>query len=326
MSEPQIRTSGSWPLDPTRRREDNGFFGPGSPTWKVWTNPTALIGFQRAVTLEHFDPFLAAAVADARGIYLDPKGRLDGTLSYFLIVAVGDTRSAIEVSELLMRVHAKATGIEPISGQRYSANNPDSQLWIHITGWHSVLKSYEMFGPGPLTPEEEAQYWAECAVAAELQTCKTADIPRSRAEVREYFASVRPRLCTSERANEGMHYLLRTRGGKGKLSFWAMSRLMAPATIATLPKWMRKLGGFDQPAVVDRVVTPLARVAVRVASAPKTELAVVKRLLPMTHSVLDQHFNGAPPVRAETLTPSAAGELYGARSGDRQQGLAERPA
>lgn len=325
MSEPRTMAGRGWPFDPSRRREDHGFFGPGSPTWKVWTHPTALLGFQRAVTLEHFDPFLTAAVADARGIYLDPRGRLDGTLSYFLIVAVGDTRSAIETSELLMRVHAKATGIEPISGQRYSANNPDSQLWIHVTGWHSVLKCYEMFGPGPLTEVEETQYWADCAVAAELQTCRAADVPRSRAEVHEYFDAVRSRLCVSESALEGMHYLLRTRAGKGRLALWAMSRAMAPATIATLPKWMRELGGFDQPVLVDRAVIPFARAAVRATSTPRVELAVIRRLLPMTHSVLDQHFNGAPPERAETLTPAAARELPGARSGGRQRGLAGRP-
>jgi uncharacterized protein (DUF2236 family) len=56
------------------RRDDYGFFGPGSPSWKVWTAPTALIGFQRSVVLEHFDPFLAAAVADSAGIYQDPRG------------------------------------------------------------------------------------------------------------------------------------------------------------------------------------------------------------------------------------------------------------
>ena len=29
------------------RRDDYGFFGPDSPSWKVWAAPTALIGFQR---------------------------------------------------------------------------------------------------------------------------------------------------------------------------------------------------------------------------------------------------------------------------------------
>ncbi|MGH3862383.1 oxygenase MpaB family protein [Actinokineospora sp.] len=311
MSEAHAIARGGWPYDPTRRREDYGFFGPGSPTWKVWTNMTALIGFQRSVTLEHFDPFLTAAVADAGGIYLDPRGRLDGTLSYFLIAAVGDGRAAIETSEMLMRVHAKATGIEPISGQRYSANNPASQLWIHVTGWHSVLKCYEMYGPGPLTPDEEARYWAESAIAAELQTCKPADVPRSREQVRDYFAEVRPRLCTSERANEAMHYLLRTPYRRGRGSLWAMSRIIAPATIASLPRWMRRLGAFDQPAAVDLAAIPATRLAMRAMNRSKAPLVVLKKILPMTHEVFDQNHTGPPPVNAETITPARARELYG---------------
>ena len=141
------------------RRDDYGFFGPDSPSWKVWASPTSLIGFQRSVVLEHFDPFLAAAVADSAGIYSDPSGRLDRTLAYFLTVAVADGRTAVAVSDALMRIHARAKGIEPITGARYSANNPEAQLWIHVTGWHSVLKCYERYGPGPLSAAEEMVLW-----------------------------------------------------------------------------------------------------------------------------------------------------------------------
>ena len=293
------------------RHYDYGFFGPGSPTWKVWAAPTALIGFQRSVVLEHFDPFLAAAVADMQGIYRDPHGRLDRTLAYFLTVAVADGRTAIEASEFLMKVHAKATGIEPISGKRYSANNPDSQLWIHVTGWHSVLKCYEVFGPGPLTPDEEGRYWADCVIAAELQTCKPADVPSSRDEVREYFAAVRPRLCTSERANQGMHFLLRTPHNKGGLKLWAFSRLIAPATIATLPKWMRETGGFDQPSAVDRAVVPLVRAGVRTFRSAPARVAALDNIAPATGRVLREHLHSAPPLSADTITPAQARELYG---------------
>ena len=82
-------------LTMNRPREDYGFFGPGSPSWKIWAAPTALIGFQRSVVLEHFDPFLAAAVADMSGIYSDPAGRLDRTLAYFLTVATADGADGI---------------------------------------------------------------------------------------------------------------------------------------------------------------------------------------------------------------------------------------
>ena len=309
-----MSTAASCPMGTIRPREDYGFFGPGSPTWKVWTSPTAIVGFQRSVVLEHFDPNLAAAVADMQGIYKDPQGRLDRTLAYFLTVAVADGRTAIEVADHLMTVHAKATGIEPISGKRYSANNPASQLWIHVTGWHSVLKCYEMFGPGPLSPAEEQQYWADCVLAAELQTCKPADVPKSRAEVREYFAEVRPQLCTSERADEGMHYLLHTPRANGKLKLWAGSRLLAPAVIATLPQWMRDMGRFDQPRTLDATYTRAMRIAIKGLQGDRAKLALLDVLAPMTKQVLDKHVHAEAPLRATTITPAEARALYGRRT------------
>ena len=291
------------------RRDDYGFFGPGSPSWKVWAAPTALIGFQRSVVLEHFDPYLAAAVADSADIYTDPSGRLDRTLAYFLTVAVADGRTAIEVSDALMRVHAKAKGVEPITGSRYSANNPEAQLWIHITGWHSVLKCYERYGPGPLSTSEEARFWAESRIAAELQTCKPSDVPASRDEVRQYFADVRGKLCTSEHAGRAMRYLLWTPRDRG-VRLWAGSRVMAPAAIATLPKWMRRMGDFDQSAAVDAAVIPAAQAMVRAMSAAdyRPMLAVARRLVPHTAEILAQHLAAGPPASPTTITPAKARE------------------
>ena len=288
-----------------RPQEDWGFFGPESPTWKVWSHPTALIGFQRSVVLEHFDPDLAAAVADSAGIYTDPARRLDHTLAYFLTVATADGATAIAASEHLQKVHARATGIEPISGRRYSANAPASQLWIHVTGWHSVLKCYEMYGPGPLTPAEEQRYWRESVIAAELQTCRSSDVPASRAEVREYFAQVRPRLCSSERAHAGMHYLLRTPWRKGGGRFAALSRLIAPATIASLPAWMGEVGGFGQPAVVGRAYRPAVRAAIA-ATTPSIALALLSSALPATSAVYRRHHFGPPPLHRTIVTPEEA--------------------
>ncbi|GAA4671240.1 oxygenase MpaB family protein [Gordonia humi] len=289
------------------RTQDYGFFGPDSPTWKVWTAPTALIGFQRAVTLEHFDPDLTASVADVGAIYSDPYGRLDHTFAYFLIAAVGDGAMAVTAADHLMRVHAQSTGVEPISGKRYSANSPSSQLWIHVTGWHSVLKCYETYGPGPLSPEEEKRYWTECVVAAGLQTCKESDVPTSRAEVREYFESVRPRLCVSERARRGMHYLLHTPLDRGA-RVWASSRLVAPAAIATLPAWMRVLGGFDQPGVVDVGYRAATRVAVAALARDPERMSrlVTTAIGPMTGSLYRQHLTAGSPLSARTVTVAEA--------------------
>lgn len=301
-------------FDPTTlRRDDYGFFGPDSPSWKVWASPTALIGFQRAVALEHFDPFLTAAVADSQGIYSDPRTRLDHTLLYFVLVAVGDGRTAIQAAEHLMKVHAPMTGIEPISGKRYSANSPETQLWIHITGWHSVLKAYEMYGPG-LSPEEEQRFWAECAIAAELQTCKPADVPRSREEVRAYYERVRPQLCVTERAIEGMHYLMWTPPSKG-WGYAIGSRLLSLASIPTLPMWMRKLGQYRVPRVVDLAVRIPAKVIAWIA-ARRDNWVIVKAapfIAPMTGQVFAAHAAAAVPVDPVTITPERARARYGSQ-------------
>ncbi|GAA4387706.1 oxygenase MpaB family protein [Tsukamurella soli] len=291
---------------PVLRSADYGFFGPDSVTWRVWTHPTALLGFQRSVVLEQFDPYLAAAVADQAGMYTDPRGRLDRTLGYFLTVAVGDSRTALAMSGALLGVHARATGIEPITGRRYRADHPVSQLWIHVTGWHSVLKCYEMYGPGRLSPADEARYWADCAVAAELQTCDAEDVPRSRAELHAYYDTVRPQLCCSERAQRAMHYVLHTPLGAAGPVFWGASHLAAPATIATLPRWMRRLGGFDQPDVVSAAVRPATRAVIAGLTVPSLADLLLPLLAPTTATILQQHRMTGVPAAQEITTPAAA--------------------
>jgi uncharacterized protein (DUF2236 family) len=297
-----------------RPREDWGFFGPDSPTWKVWTGPTALLAFQRSIVVETFDPFLAAAVDQQNKVRYDPSSRFDRTIQYFLTVAVADSRTAIEASEILMRVHAKATGIEPLSGLPYSANDPDSQLWIHVTGWQSNLLMYERYGPGRLTPEEEERYWADCVIAAELQTCDPAKVPRSREDVRDYYATVRPRLAMSDHARDLIHYFLYTPFTLKAPGLWLGSHATATATIATIPRWMRKLGGFDQPAALDRAVVPIARAGVRVAARPWITRQVLRQMAPSALPVMKQLHSGEQPRTAETLTPAEAHARYGRAS------------
>lgn len=294
-----------------RPRQDWGLFGPHSPTWKVWSSPTALIAFQRSIVVETFDPFLAAAVQQQNGVRYNATRRFDRTIQYFLTVACGDARAAVEASEILMRVHARAAGIEPVSGQPYSANDPASQLWIHVTGWQSNLLCYERYGPGPLGAAEERRYWAECAVAAELQTCRPADVPRSRDEVRQYYAAMRPRLCLSESARALVHYFLHSPRSVAGAGLWLGSHLMARATIATIPRWMRQLGGFDQPAWVDSAVLPAARAAVRVGRLPPLSRLTLRALAPSALPVMEQVLRREQPAQPETLSPATARQRYG---------------
>jgi uncharacterized protein (DUF2236 family) len=300
--------------------EDYGFFGPGSVTWKVWSYPTSFaIGFSRAVTIEELDPALIAAVVDSGGVRERTRTRYDRTLRYFALVKFGDTRTATRASNVLVKVHAKAVGIEPLSGNPYDANDPKSQLWIHLTAWHSILYAYEKYGPGKLTAEEEAQYWEECAIAAELQTCDPADVPRTREGVREYFEDMRSRIAGSEEAQDMMdfllnvHYVLPDAPLALRPLVWAINKTHRIAIIATMPRWMRRMGGLRQSRIADAAIVPVMRIGYRLLDALPKRLLVsaVGVISPSTVPVVAPMFLGIPPKNAEMLTPGEARERYG---------------
>lgn len=303
------------------RQQDYGFFGPDSVTWKVWGYPTSLVlGFLRAVVVEELDPHLVASVEQSGQVKARPKLRYDRTMQYFATVKFGDAESVLRASDTLMKIHARAVGDDPITGGRYDANDPASQLWIHLTAWHSILYTYEVFGPGKLTLAEENRYWEECARAAEFQTIDPADVPRTRDGVRAYFAAYRPRLVGSEVAQDMMNFLLdagttvlpERMPRPVKVVFNTVTRR---AIIATMPRWMRKLGATTQSAVMDRVAVAVTRPMIRLLGASTwLQLWALRIASPRTAPILEPVFRGIPPVRPEVREPAEARAAFGVTS------------
>ena len=301
-----------------RRHQDYGFFGPDSVTWKVWSYPTSLVlGFLRAVVIEELDPHLVASVDQSGQVKQRPKLRYDRTMQYFATVKFGDAESVLRASDTLMKIHSRAVGHDPVTGGRYDANDPASQLWIHLTAWHSILYTYEVFGPGKLAPEDEARYWEECALAAEFQTIDPADVPRSREGIRAYFAAYRPRLVGSEVAQDMMDFLLDANSivlpdgvpAPVRVLFNAVTRR---AIIATMPRWMRKLGATTQSGLTDRVAIAFARPFVRVIAASTwLQVWALRLASPRTAPILEPVMRGIPPLRPVVREPEEARAEYG---------------
>jgi uncharacterized protein (DUF2236 family) len=294
--------------------EDYGFFGPDSVTWKVWSYPTSLtIGFQRSVVIEELDPALVAAVDKTHEIYNRPRTRYDRTLRYFAMVAFGDSRSTAQAADVLVKVHSKAVGTDDVTGIRYDANDPASQMWIHLTAWHSILVAYEKYGPGQLSPEDERRYWTECALAAELQTCDPADVPRTREGIRQYFDAMRPQLLGSDIAKEAMNHLLRA-----EVMLPPMHPLLRPGarvisaflrrgTLATMPKWMREISGLPVNPVLDAAVVPVLRAAFRVTRmSTRLQLMLLQLLSPTTVAVAAPVLRSIPAKNPVPTTPRQA--------------------
>lgn len=304
---------------PVTPPQDYGFFAPDSVTRRVWGHPTSpLIGITRAVTIEELDPNLLAAVDQTGANYDRLSTRYARTVQYFAAVAFADSQTVLKMADVLVKVHSKAIGVEPVGGGRYDANDPDSQLWILITGWHSVLKAYEMFGPGPLSDDEDRQFWAECAIAAEMQTCDPAAVPRSRDEVRAYFEAWRPRLAASEAAQRMMWHLLNgvldiaPRSGLLGLARRPANFVIRTGAIATLPRYQRSLAGIRQSRVTDVLITMVLRLGFAVAARSiPLQRWIGRQVAPKSLDVIEPHWQGIEPVDPVVLTPAEARERYG---------------
>lgn len=306
-----------------RRRDyqpllDYGVFGPDSVAWRVWTFPTTpTVAISRAVVVEELDPFLTATVNATSRIYNQPRVRLERTIRYFATIAIGDSRSAANAAETLTKVHAHSGCVEPVSGVWSDPNNPDQQLWILVTGWHSVLYAYELYGPGKLSEADELRYWADCAKAAEFQTIDPATVPRSRDEVRDYFARMRPRLAASEATQYAMQHLMSAEAFLTDLPAlltplkWPANFLLRAAVIRMLPRWQRNLSNTHQNAAIDWAIRPILRVGMATLSRPKLAMLALQFLSPSTVSLAGPALLGIPPVTAQTVLPAEAFARHG---------------
>lgn len=299
---------------------DNGFFGPDSVAWKVWSYPTSLvIGFSRAVTIEQLDPNLNAAVEAAGGVRYRPRTRYERTMHYFALSVFGDSYRATKAADVLVKVHSKSIGIDPVTHGRFDANRPSSQLWILVTAWHSILYCYELFGPGRLSEEQENQYWEECARAAQLQTIDPADVPRSRAEVRRYFEGWKPHLAVSERAGSMTRMILHSEVALPetvppalKPVLLPLARLLGAGVIATYPKYMRRMFGIRRSVAEDAAATAALKALFAAMHANKrVYLSVLEWLIPTTAPIAAPIVLGIAARDPATTTPREAQRRYG---------------
>lgn len=318
-------------------RADWGFFGPDSVAYRVWLYPTStVLGFMRAVSVEFLDPHLSAAVQQTGQVMRHTRLRYDRTMQYFAAVLYADAETVLRYSDQLVRIHARSHGTDPVTGTRFDANDPESQLWIHVTAWHSILKCYEEFGPGRLSPQDETRYWADCAKAAELQTIDPDTVPRSREAVRTYFAERRARNAASEHAQAHYRFLVHGARGitrdlpnrAGRIAGRLLDTVTWRAIASTLPRWANDLGGIRYGPGDRLLLTVFGRPAIRFTHRylhehPALASRVLAGLAPLCHQVLEPVLLRRPPVREKVWSIAEAREQFAA---DQEPQLAHAPS
>jgi uncharacterized protein (DUF2236 family) len=221
---------------------DDGFFGPGSVTWRISGDAAGMIAGLRSLLMQALHPLAMAGVDQHSGWRADPVGRLAATTSYVTTVTFGEQAVATKAADWVRRIHERVQGIDTVTGRPYAAGDPALLLWVHAALVDSAIAARQLFGT-PLSPADADRYVAEMVVAARLVGVPAEQVPASAAELARYIDSVRPDLLRTPAAAESMAYLLDPPGlDEDVAEIWQDVR---DGAVASLPDWARELYGYD---------------------------------------------------------------------------------
>src|SRR5262249_11465524 len=160
MSGLMERASAAFATSVPEQPKDDGYFGPGSVTWRLVANlsgPVAGLGSLITQALHH----LAMAGVDQHSDWrADPAGRYAATLKYVVTITYGDGAAADRAAASVRKIHERVRGIDGVTGKPYAASDPDLLLWVHAAEVDSTLRAAALFGTEP-APEDADRYVAE---------------------------------------------------------------------------------------------------------------------------------------------------------------------
>ena len=245
-----------------------GLFRPDSVTWRVVGHQASLVGGLRSLIIQSLHPLAMAGVADFSDYRSRPLKRLQGTAAYAAATTFGTTEQAREAAARVRRIHKRVRGVDPVTGREYSADDPHTQVWVHTVEMHSFLAAYRAFA-GPISDEEADRYFAENVRVAELLGTPPERVPASLAEVRDYFARVRPELRMSPAAGDAIHFVLHPPlGTRDLLPFQLPLRALSSGALALVPRDLRRLAGVDRSPAIDAAAIATARPLVTALGLP----------------------------------------------------------
>jgi uncharacterized protein (DUF2236 family) len=212
---------------------DAGYFGPGSVTWRIHSEPVAMVGGLRALLLQALHPGAMRLLADRSNFRADPWDRFERTVGYVGTLCFAPTDEVDDAAARVRAVHA-ALGID----------DPEQLAWVHACLVDSFLVSSRAAGVR-LTAEARDEYVREQVIAAEL--VGVAGPPRSVAELAGFIDRLRPGLAGTTEARDAARLVVlpplpvpRRFVLPARLGWTTISTL----AVGLLPGWARRLYGL----------------------------------------------------------------------------------
>ena len=161
-----------------------GYFGPESMTWKIYREPSIVLGSMRALLLQIAHPAIAAGVAEYSDFEKDTIGRAHRTFLSMVQIWFGDIATANNSARRLHIIHSMIRGqmvwetedetiINP-----FCAADPDLLYWVLATLVDTTLVFYENT-VRRLSNEEKEKFYQESKITAQLMGIPLEEYPKN---------------------------------------------------------------------------------------------------------------------------------------------------
>jgi uncharacterized protein (DUF2236 family) len=232
--------------------EDHGLFGPGSVTWRVMGEPVQMIGGFRALILQALHPPSMWGTAQNSEL-MDPGAawaRLGRTIEFVRVRTYGTLTEIERTGRRVRNLHSRLSGLNLDTGEVFPVDAPENLLWVHMGEVDSYLDIALRAGV-PLTPADADAFVDEQRRAGEVVGLDPAAIPASVAEMRDYYAEMRPRIYACRDARESLWRLFNPAVPRQWLPLKLAAPGIAALVVATLPRWARRMYGLPATPLED---------------------------------------------------------------------------
>lgn len=222
----------------------DGYFGPDSVSWKVFSDPSSKLGGVAGILLQSLNPMMMRLFSAASDYESDVAGRGERTGRYIDTIIFGDTAHADAAAAAVRRLHAHAVWTDPQTGETLRADNQLWLAWTHNSLVYALLRAADALGPS-LTAAEADRFVVEQHRAAKLAGIDDDSLlPPTREALAHYIDANSEWMALTLPAAE-ISRALRAPSLKGNPVHVWVSLNVQDAILSLLPEWALLLFGIE---------------------------------------------------------------------------------
>lgn len=227
-----------------RAAAHDGYFGPDTVSWKVFSDPSSKLGGVAGILLQSLNPMMMRLFSAASDYESDVAGRGERTGRYIDTIIFGDTAHADAAAAAVRRLHAHAVWTDPQTGETLRADNEPWLAWTHNSLVYALLRAADAFGPS-LTVAEADRFVVEQHRAAKLAGIDDDSLlPPTREALAHYIDANSEWMALTLPAAE-ISRALRAPSLKGNPVHVWVSLNVQDAILSLLPEWALLLFGIE---------------------------------------------------------------------------------